>query len=432
MNGFKVNILNFILKLRGSSPLGMARYASAHTKFYNRLYTGFSLDNFEDLPVVSKYDLTGVSPYDLLSDEFRDRVYIYGETSGSSGSPTPAFFTRKDFEGLVSLSLLSPYASSLKEAARENRMAVNGLTFGFTIAGFTFGAILQKAGFTVAQLGARSTIATPERMARTIVKLKPSAISATPLDFMSWMKITKADFPDDYEDVVGNIRFLLSTAEPCARSRQNRIEELFDLTHINTYASVDGFVSLQCPCGEMHLIDNLLKIELFDGDMNPLGPFGKGRLCFTNLLRRSTPMVRYLLDDLVTVKRSDCKHGYRKSIYPHGRYELSVDINDRTMGNLDFEEIIYRHGLFMNYGIEIKEDEVNINLEEYDIKNNDNNLYGPSGIKDEVEAATGLRCRLNMVPLGELTPYRMVRSAKSVIKVVDMRNASRQDLPIVL
>ena len=403
MDKLKIRLINSILKLKGCTPLAMARYASTHTKFYNRFYKEYSLDNFDNLPVMTKYDFIGVSPYDFLSDQFKDKVFLYGETSGSSGSPTCSFLTKSDFEGLITLSLLSPFASEMKEVAKENRTAINGLTFGFTIAGLSFGAILQKAGFLVAQVGTRSTIATPERMARTIVKLKPSAMSATPLDFMSWLKIIKTDYPNDYKEIVDNLKFLLSTAEPCANSRQRQLEEYFDITHINTYASVDGLVSLQCPCGEMHLIDNLLDVELYDGNMKSIGAYGTGRLSFTNLVRKSTPMVKYLLDDLVTIKKSDCVYGYHKSIHPHGRYELSVDMNGHTMGNLDFEEIIYKHGLFMNYDVEIFSDNINITLEEYD--DNAKDSYSIDDLKTEIADLAGVECNVNLVPLGDLTPY---------------------------
>jgi phenylacetate-CoA ligase len=430
MDKLKVRLINSILKLKGVSPLTMAKYASAHTKFYNEFYKDYSLDDFDALPVMTKYDLIGVSPYDFLSDEFKEKVFLYGETSGSSGSPTPTFMTKSDFDGLITLSLMSPFASEMKKAARENRTAINGLTFGFTIAGFSFGAILQKAGFLVAQIGTRSTIATPERMAKTIVKLKPSAMSATPLDFMSWLKIIKTDYPNDYISVLENLKFLLSTAEPCASSRQRQLEEHFGITHINTYATVDGFVSLQCPCGEMHLIDNLLDVKLYDGSMKSIGNYGTGRLCFTSLVRKSTPMVKYLLDDLVTINRSNCRYGFGRSIHPHGRYELSVDMNNRTMGNLDFEEIIYKHGLFMNYNVEIFRDRINLTLEEYD-----EDAINPRSLKDlrdEIADLTGALCNVNLFPLGEMTPYKRVREAKSVVKVLDKRAVSRQEMPVTL
>lgn len=430
MDRLRARLASSLLKLKGKTALEMARYAFAHTKFYNKLYKDNPLDKFENLPVVTKYDFMGMSPYDLLSDEFKDKVILYGETSGSSGSPTPAFFTKSDFEGLISLSLLSPFASELKRTAKQNRIAINGLTFGFTIAGFSFGSILQRAGFLVAQLGTRSTIATPERMARTIVKLRPSIISGTPLDFMSWLKIIKTDYPNDYAEVVKSLKFLISTAEPCALSRQRQIEKYFNITHINTYASVDGLVSLQCPCGEMHLIENLLDVELFNGKMEPIGPYGTGRLCFTNLVRKSTPMVRFLLDDLVTVKETKCRYGYRKSIQPHGRYELSVDINNHTLGNLDFEDIIYRYGLFMNYNVEIYPNRINLTIEKYDeFSENNSDL---SGLCNEIFRVTGIDCSISIVPLGEITAYRKIREAKSIIKVADRRKESRQEMPSTL
>jgi phenylacetate-CoA ligase len=180
----------------------------------------------------------------------------------------------------------------------------------------------------------------------------------------------------------------------------------------------------------MHLINNLLDIELFDGSMKPIGPYGTGRLCFTNLVKKSTPMVRFLLDDLVTIKKSECGYGYRKSIFPHGRYELSVDINNRTLGNLDFEEIIYRYGLFMNYNVEIFQDKINITLEEYD----ETSMISCdiSELMNEISRITGIGCSVNLVPLGKMTAYRQVRDAKSIVKVADRRKESRQEMPSTL
>jgi phenylacetate-CoA ligase len=76
MDNLKIRLINSILKLKGNTPLAMARYASTHTKFYNRFYNDYSLDNFENLPVMTKYDFIDVSPYDFLSDQFRDKVFL--------------------------------------------------------------------------------------------------------------------------------------------------------------------------------------------------------------------------------------------------------------------------------------------------------------------------------------------------------------------
>lgn len=425
----KKHIASLIVKTKSCNPLEMALYAADKTKFYKSFYGSSNLDDFNTLPLLTKYDLVGVSPYDLLSEEYKNDVFLYGETSGSCGAPTPSFFTEKDFEGLISLSSLTPYMPVIKEELAKNRTAVNGLTFGYTIAGFSFGRLMQKQGALVAQLGTRSTIGTPKRTSDTIVKLKPALISATPLDFMSWMEIIRTDHPDEYQAVLDQLKFLLSTAEPCAISRQRQIENCFSLTHVNTYASVDGFISIPCPCGEKHLLEGVSHIELFNNEKKPIGQLGKGRLCFTNLIRKTTPMVRFLLDDLVSVSDSNCRYGFKKSITPHGRYELSLELNGQTWGNLDFEEIIYQYGLFMDYKVDVFSDHIDIKLEEYPLAKGNYNL---KGLQDNLSNSTGTKCNIELYPIGTITDYRMVRGAKSIIKVIDNRQSSRQAMPQIL
>lgn len=429
MSQLKSKIINLLIKRKSLTPLQMAQYAKDSTAFYRRLYCNYAMDNFENLPIFSKYDLSDVSPYDFLSEKYKEKAFLYGETSGSSGSPTPSFFTKKEFEGLLMLSSLSPYMEDVKKKAESNRTAVNGLSFGFTIAGFAFGALLQKQGALVAQLGSRSTIAMPERTAKTIAKLKPFLISATPLDFMTWMEIIRSDCPKEYTTVMDNLRFLMSTAEPCAISRQNQIEKHFNIKHINTYASVDGLVAIPCPCGEKHLIENLLHIELYDKNKKYIGQKGKGRLCFTHLIKRSAPMVKFLVDDFVTIKNSDCPYGFKTSIEPHGRYELTVNLNKKIWGGIDFEEIIYKYGLFMDYRVDIFDSEIKIELEEYPQAKKD---YNVKNLKKEFEARTGLTCEVKLVPLESLTNLRSVRSTKSIVKVLDKRKISRQDIPVYI
>lgn len=328
------------------------------------------------------------------------------------------------------MSDISPYMKQLKELTKTNRTAINGLTFGFTVAGFTFGTLLQEIGFLVAQLGSRSTIAIPSRLADTIIKLKPSVITGTPLDFMSWMQIIFEKDKKKYTDVLSNLKFLLSTAEPCAISRQEQIKKFFNISHVNTYASVDGFISFDCPCGEKHVLDELLYIELYDKDKKLIGNKGTGRLCFTNLQKKSTPMIKYLLDDLITIKDSEnCPYGFEKAVIPHGRYELSININNKLLGNLDFEEIIFKYGLFMDYRVDIYDDRVDVLLEEYPMAKAD---YRLNLLKEEMSDLIALECKIKLVPLGKLTPYKEVRSQKSIIKIKDHRECSTQTLPTIL
>ncbi|MEW6102445.1 MAG: phenylacetate--CoA ligase family protein [bacterium] len=412
------------LKRKAMKPLEMARYAYKNTLFYKNLYKEMPSD-FKSLPLVRKEMVKEASPYDLLSKVLKNKVMWYGETTGSMGSPTPSFYTEKEFAGAYLLSLISPYNKVLKDILKENRTAINGLTLEFTIAGASFADLLVKNGALVANVGARSTIGPPERIARAIVRLKPSIIAGTPIDFLSWMWIVKEDYPHEYEDVLKKLKLLLSTAELCSNSRVSRIQEHFGIIHINTYATVEGFFTLTCPCSKKHILPAYY-VELFDENLKYIGETGKGRLVITNLVKRSTPFVRYLLDDLVTIRETKpCSFGFSKNIIPHGRYELSLKAKDEIYNIGDIEEMLFNYGLFGDYSLNIFDDHIDVEIEEY-------GNYKIDGIGNELFAIFSIPCLIKMVPFGSLTPYREIRKTKPILKVMDKRSTASQIIPEIL
>jgi len=418
----RARLLLALLRHRAASPVGMARYARRHTRHYAEAYREWDGRTFAALPLLTKETARRLSPYDLLARPLARKVFLYGETTGSSGSPTPSFFTRREFHAATLLAYITPHHATLKHVLAENRTCVNGLTFGFTVAGPSFGDLLANLGGLVAHPGSRSTLATPERTAACLARLRPSVIAATPADFLAWMRIVREDHPADYGAVVSSLRLLLSTAELCAASRIRRIEEEFDIVHIDAYACVEGFFSLPCPCGEKHVLE-AYHAELVDEEGRDRGGEGTGRFVFTNLLKRSTPMVRYLLDDWVTLQPSTCPYGFRRSVVPHGRYELTVVVPSGRIGVRHVEEELFRHGLFGDYQVEVLPDRVRATLE----------AYAGETPRAPLEAALarlfGVPAQVSLVPYGQLSDYRSVRMRKSILRLVDRRPASQQRVP---
>ena len=416
-------LVEALIGLKAMKPTGMAAYAARHTAFYRHLYEGLDTSLFEELPVLEKRIVLDVNPYDLLSDEERDSVCYYGETTWSTGSPTPAFYTPLEFAGARLLALVSPHFERMRPALKENRTCLNGLAFGFTIAGMSFGNVFESLGCLVANVGSRSTLATPSRIARAIGRLKPGVMAATPIDFLSWMRILQEDHPDRYDEAVESLRILVSTAELCDRSRVAAIASHFSLTHVDVYACVEGFFTLPCTCGEKHVLP-AYHVELFDPNLKPLGTTGTGRMAFTNLVKRSTPMVRYLLDDWVTVSESDCPMGFGLSIVPHGRAELNVVIDDETINVEQVEEALFRHGLFGDYRARIHDDRIELTIEQYTDED-----PPVDALSAGFEERFGLSTRVTVVPFGEITEYREVRGRKPILKMEDLRSTSTQEVP---
>jgi len=420
----RARLLLAALRRKALTPVAMARYAQRHTTFYPRFHAGKDAADFASLPLLRKETVRDVSPYEFLSDELARKVVWYGETTGSSGSPTPSFLTRREFRGATLLAKVSPRHGAMTAILRENRTCVNGLAFGFTIAGMSFGDALTNLGGLVANVGSRSTLATPARIARAIARLRPSIIAATPTDFLCWMRILAEDHPREVDAVRASLRMLLSTAELCADARVRAIEREFDLVHVDTYACVEGFFTLACPCGEKHVLD-AWHVELFDDELRPIGPHGRGRLAFTSLVKKSTPLVRYLLDDDATVFPSSCRFGFTTSVIPHGRHELVARVKDRRINVREVEEAIFSVGLFGDYAADLFDDRIEVSVEAY--------AAGTEGaanaVAEKVGEAVGLPATVRIVPFGTLVEYREPRKSKSILRLRDRRGVSSQRVP---
>jgi len=421
--GVRKKLLEGLLRLRALTPSAMARHARDTTPFFRRFYANRDLDDFTALPVLEKRLVRDVDPYDLLSEPYRDKVLYYGETTGSTGSPTPVFYTPEEFGLSRRLGLVSTQFQALRGLLAGNRACVNGMSFGFTIAGASFSALFEEAGGLVANVGSRSTLATPPRIARAIARLRPVAIAAAPIDLLAWMRLLREDHPAAEAGARQALKMVVSSAELCARSRSQRIQEHFGVAHLDVYACVEGFFALPCTCRERHVLP-AYHLELLDDRLGPLPAHGTGRLAFTDLVKRSSPLVRYLLDDWVTLRPSTCPHGFGLSITPHGRTELNVELSGETCNVEHFEEALFTHGLFGDYRIELYPDRMEVRAEEYAPA-----LDPPSAVEDHLRERFGVPARVVYVPFGEITDYRQPRSRKPILKIDDRRPTSRQQRP---
>jgi putative adenylate-forming enzyme len=111
-------------------------------------------------------------------------------------------------------------------------------------------------------------------------------------------------------------------------SRQ-RMEQAWGPVITNVYAATEGAVmGVECPSGGLHLCEDLIVFEVVDGDGRsvPPGEYGE-RLLITPLFRRTMPLIRYEITDMLRLSPDNC---------PCGRpFRLIDDIQGRV------EEVMY-------------------------------------------------------------------------------------------
>ncbi|MFQ5845902.1 MAG: hypothetical protein ACE5JG_13040, partial [Planctomycetota bacterium] len=178
-------------------------------------------------------------------------------------------------------------------------------------------------------------------------------------------------------------------------------------------------------CGRKHVLP-AYHAEVFDETGRRIGREGTGRFAFTNLIKRSTPMVRYLLDDWVTLRASRCPYGFEVSVEPHGRYELSAVVGGERRGLRHYEEELFRHGLLGDYRVELLPGRCRVVAETYGASPD------PAAVGAALRDRFGGEAEVELVSYGALTDYRAVRETKPILRLVDHRPASEQTVPVHL
>jgi phenylacetate-coenzyme A ligase PaaK-like adenylate-forming protein len=107
-------------------------------------------------------------------------------------------------------------------------------------------------------------------------------------------------------------RVILTTGEVCTAEMGRRIVAAWGQQPFNAYgASETGYIAAECNRHTgLHVFEDQVQIEVVDDEYRPV-PAGEpgSRLLVTNLFNRTQPLIRYELDDLLTLSSHPCPCG---------------------------------------------------------------------------------------------------------------------------
>ena len=102
---------------------------------------------------------------------------------------------------------------------------------------------------------------------------------------------------------------------------KEEIESDFKCQVIEVYKSSESFIGLPCKNGKLHINEDTTLVEILDKDMQPVEPGKPGTVVVTDFIKYAAPIIRYQLNDLLTVDPEPCACGsnFRVIKQIHGR-----------------------------------------------------------------------------------------------------------------
>jgi putative adenylate-forming enzyme len=287
----------------------LVRFANRHSPFFHDHYAGSDLKAVWSLPVVNKKimmdNLTGYNTVRLTREEImnfclevektrdftkRLRGINIGMSSGTSGNKGVEIVTPEE-ENYMKAALFARFPFPKHEKIN--------LAFILRVSApaFSLGIFGHKLTY-ISQLNSIDEIKVQ------LEKLQPNVISAPP----SMLKIIGREVEKGTLTV--HPKQLVSYAEVLHLDVKEYLEKVFNCTVHQIYKCTEGPIAVSCKHGRLHINEDLVAVETLnsDGSETPPGqPCQK--LIVTDLHKRSQPIIRYELNDIITISPEKCPCG---------------------------------------------------------------------------------------------------------------------------
>jgi len=287
----------------------IARYAVEHSKFFKEYYNKYDINNYSSLPMVNKrimmdnlteYNTLGLNKDDLINfalnvEKTRDFSLRFnginiGMSSGTSGNKG-IVITTKEEENYIKVM----YASRLVLPKGEK------INCAFILRISTPAFAYHQSGNKLTYINQLQPI---EKTIEQLEKLNPNIVSAPP----SMLKLLAIELQKGRLKI--SPKLLYSYAEILYPEVKEYLENNFRCEVHEIYQGSEGCYALTCRHGNLHINEDMVFFEL----LNERGlPTKEGEPCHkllvTELHKKSQPIIRYELNDIITISKKKCSCG---------------------------------------------------------------------------------------------------------------------------
>jgi len=243
-------------------------------------------------PFTAKHDLRDNYPYGTLAVP-RDAVVRVHASSGTTGKPTVALYTRRDVKLWAALMARSMYGAGVRQSDKVLVSFGYGLFTGGL--GAHYGA--ERLGAAVIPMGGGNT----ERQVQLIQDLEPSVVMVTPSYILV---IAEEMIRQGLDPRQSSLRISMHGAEPWTEALRVEIEQRFDCDALDLYGLTEvigpGVAAEYLSTKDgLTIWEDHFYPEVIDPENGTPLPDGElGELVLTSLTKEAMPLIRYRTRDL--------------------------------------------------------------------------------------------------------------------------------------
>jgi len=293
--------------------------------------------SWETLPFTTKDDLRAAYPFGLLATS-REGIATYHESSGTSGEPTPTFFTDKDWDDIA-----SRFARNAVGLGPSDTVLIKTPYSMVTTAHQMHRAARMK-GALVIPADNRCSNMPYSKVIRLLKDLSVTVVWCMPFEALIWAAAAKAHGLDPRTDFP-SLRAFVVAGEPVGPAKKQRIQEIWgDIRVFEDYGSTEtGSLAGDCERGNLHAWTDRLLYEVVDPETQEVTAEGMGLLVITPLYREAQPLLRYLTGDRVEIRSNACGCGSEfPVIRVRGREESGIRLGDAVVFPSRLEEAVFQ------------------------------------------------------------------------------------------
>jgi putative adenylate-forming enzyme len=306
---FKFYSKKQIEKYQKNRIRNVTKYAIKNSKYFQKKYGGLNIDNFSSFPTTNKkemmdnltdYNTVGFTKDQILNfcleiektRDFTKRLdgLNIGMSSGTSGNKGVEIVTKRE-ESYMKSALFARF--DFPKGEKIN------LAFILRVSAPAFS--LNKWGHKLSYISQLNTI---EEITKQLEKINPNVLSAPP----SMLKLIAKEIENKRLNI--KPQRIISYAEILYDDVKEYLKRVFGCTIHEIYKCTEGPIAITCKHGNLHINEDLVYVETLnlDGTQTPIGKSCQ-KLVVTDLHKKAQPIIRYELNDIITISSKKCHCG---------------------------------------------------------------------------------------------------------------------------